>query len=189
MRAFGHSGPMFSVHITRTMKENDITLRPVRIYDASFLNSGFASRDFLAANGLSKPVASSWFPAWWWTRRTFVFAYCIVVNGKRAGFLGLHTLRPGESAELSLSIFEEEMRRKGYGSRAFHLFVHNLEKRSLIKMLLVRVRKDNFTALSFWKKLGFGEIRREDAVIVLFYTIRPSQAIPIADSPAYVQTS
>jgi ribosomal protein S18 acetylase RimI-like enzyme len=189
MSALGHGGPMFRVHITRPLKENDISLRPVRIFDAAFLHSGFSSRDFLEANGLSKPIASSWFPTWWWLRRTFVFAYCIVADGKRAGFLGMHTLRPGESAELSLSIFEEEMRRKGYGSRAFHLFVRNLEKHFFIKMLLVRVRKDNFMALSFWKKLGFGERRREGAVIVLFYTVRPSTTIPIADSPASVQTA
>ena len=154
MSTFGHGGLMFRVHITRTLKEKDITLRPVRIFDAFFLHYGFASRDFFAANGLNKPIAASWFSTWWWTRRTFVFAYCILVNEKRAGFLGMHTLRPGESAELSLSIFEEEMRRKEYGSRSFHLFVRNIEKHSLIKMLLVRVRKDNFMALSFWKKLG-----------------------------------
>jgi RimJ/RimL family protein N-acetyltransferase len=188
MSAFGHGGPMVRIHITRPLKENDISLMPVRIFDAPFLHSGFASRDFLAGNGLSRPVASSWFLTWWWIRRTFFFGYCIVVKGNHVGFLGMHTLRPGESAELSLSIFEVEMRQKGYGSRAFHLFVRNLEKRSLIKMLLVRVRKDNFIAFSFWKKLGFVELKREGAVIVLFYTIRPTQTIPLTDSPAFVQT-
>ena len=180
-------GPMFRIHIMGQLKENDIVLRPARIFDAAFLHAGFSSRDFLEANGLKEPIASSWFPTWWWLRSTFVFAYCIIAGGKRAGFLGIHTIRPAESAELSLSIFEEEMRGKGYASRAFHLFVNNLEKHFIIKMLLVRVSKDNFRALSFWKKLGFEELKREGAVITLFYTVRPSQTVPIANSPSYVQ--
>jgi ribosomal protein S18 acetylase RimI-like enzyme len=189
MRAFTRNRRSFQIFLIRRLRGNGISLRPVRISDARFLHAGFASRDFLAANGLHRPIASSWFPTWWWIRRAFVFAYCIVVDGKRAGFLGMHTLRPGESAELCLAIFEEEMRRKGYGSRAFHIFVRTLEKYPLIEMLLVRVRQDNFTALSFWKKLGFGELNRDGAVIVLFYTVRPSQTVPTADSPAYLQTS
>ncbi len=189
MTLIGHGEPMLRIHITRPLREGNIILRPARIFDAPFLHYGFASRDFLSANGLSRPIASSWLTTWWWIRRTFVFAYCIVVDGNRAGFLGMHSLRPGESAELSLSIFEEELRRKGHGSRSFHIFLRNLEKRSLIKMLLVRVRKDNFMALSFWKKLGFGELKKEDEVIVLFYAVRPSQTVPVTDIPAYFQTS
>ena len=34
MSAFDHTGPMFLVHITKQLKENDIILKPVRIFDA-----------------------------------------------------------------------------------------------------------------------------------------------------------
>ena len=163
-----------NMYIHRQLTENNIRLRPVRIFDALFIHSGFASDDFLAANGLTRPITSSWFLMWWWIKKTFVFSYCILVNGKRAGFIGLHNMNPFASAEMSLALFEKDMRRKGYGSRAFHLFLHDLEKHQFVKKIVVRVDKDNFVSLSFWKRLGFEEIHGEDCVMTLFYVTRPS---------------
>jgi len=165
---------LLHVRIHRPLTEDNIRLRPVRIFDARFMHSGFASDDFLAANGLTRPITSSWFLMWWWIRKTFVFSYCILVNGKPAGFIGLHNMQPCASAEISAALFEKDMRRKGYGSKAFHLLVHGLYKHQLAKTIVVRVGKDNLISLLFWKKLGFEEIQREDGVMTLLFCTRPS---------------
>jgi RimJ/RimL family protein N-acetyltransferase len=167
------AGP-FHVYIHRRLTENNIRLRPVRMFDAFFMRSGFVSDDFLAANGLTRPITSSWFLIWWWLKKTFAFSFCILVNGKRAGFIGLHIMQPCASAEISLALFEKDMRQKGYGSRAFHLFMHVLEKHPIAEKIVVRVDKDNFISLSFWKKLGFEEVHRVDGARTLLYATRPS---------------
>jgi RimJ/RimL family protein N-acetyltransferase len=169
---------LLHVHIHRQLTENNIRLRPVRIFDALFIHSGFVSDDFLAANGLTRPITSSWFLLWWWIKKTFAFSYCILVNGKQSGFIGLHNIQPSASAEISLALFEKDMRRKGYGSRAFHLFARDIEKYRLAEKIVVRVGKDNFISLSFWKKLGFEEIHIEHGVTTLHYVTRSSSLSP-----------
>jgi len=145
------------------------------MFDARFIHSGFVSDDFLAAKGLTRPITSSRFLMWWWIRKTFIFSYCILVNGRRAGFIGLHNVQPCASAEMSLALFEKDMRRKGHGSGAFHLLVRDLQKHQLAKKIVVRVASDNFISLSFWKKLGFEEVKKNDGAIILLYTARPYQ--------------
>lgn len=168
---FDRVGRLLQVQIHSQLAENNIRLSPVRIFDARFIRSGFVSDDFLAANGLTRPITSSWFLMWWWIKKTFTFSYCILVNGRRAGFIGLHNIQPCASAEMSLALFEKDMRRKGYGSRAFHLFVHDLEKQQIAEKIVVRVHEDNFISLSFCKKLGFKEIHGEDFIRTLLYEV------------------
>jgi RimJ/RimL family protein N-acetyltransferase len=163
---------MFSIHIQRCLTDNDIRLRPVRIVDARLLYSGFHSADFLKTNGLAQPISSSWFSLWWWIKKTFTHAYCIVINGKSSGFIGVHKLCPGLSAAISLSLFEVEMRRKGYGMRSFQLLVRSLQSDFAVKRIFVRVRKDNLISLAFWKELGFKEMACQDCgVKSLYYVI------------------
>jgi RimJ/RimL family protein N-acetyltransferase len=169
-RFFDRVAGLLHLHIHRQLTENNIRLRPVRMFDAIFIHSGFVSDDFLAANGLTRPITSSWFLMWWWIKKRFAFSYCILVNGKRAGFIGLHNVQPCSTAEMSLALFKKSMRQKGYGSRAFQLFVRDLEKHRLAEKIVVRVGKDNFISLSFWKKLGFEEIHRESGVRTLLYS-------------------
>jgi len=155
------------------MAENNIRLRPVRIFDALFIHSRFVSDDFPATKGLIRPVTASWFLLWWWIKKTFTFSYCILVDEKQTGFIGLYNMQPCSSVEISLALFEKDMRRKGYGSRAFHLLMHDLEKHQLADKIFVRVDKDNFISLAFWKKLGFEEVKRKDGVIILLYAAPP----------------
>jgi RimJ/RimL family protein N-acetyltransferase len=167
---FAGAARLLHLHIHRPLAENEIRLRPVRMFDSRLMHSGFASDDFLAANALTRPITSSRFLIWWWIKKTFVFSYCILINGKRSGFIGLHNLQPCAAAEISLALFERDLRRKGYGSRAFHLFVHDLEKHQFVKKISVRVSQDNFISLSFCKKLGFEEIHGEDRVRILLFS-------------------
>jgi len=168
---------LIQVHIHRQLTENNLSLRPVRIFDALFIHSGFVSADFPAAKGLTRPITSSWFLMWWWIKKRFAFSYCILVNGRRAGFIGLHNMRLCANAEMSLALFEKDMRRKGYGSRAFHLFMHGLDKHPLAEKIFVRVEQDNFISLAFWKKLGFEEVKKKDGVIILLYAACPSRLL------------
>ena len=171
------------MYIQGRLTENNIKLRPVSIFDSRFIHSGFGSYDFLTANGLKQPITSSQFLTWWWIKKRFVFSYCILVKGKRAGFLGLHNMQPCLTAEISLALFEKDIRRKGYGSRAFRLFADDLQKHNFVKKIVVRVTKDNFVSRSFWEKLGFEEVKRNDGAIVLQYAAYPPCVLNLKDFP------
>ena len=161
---------LLHVHVHRPQAEDNIRLRPVRISDASFMHSGFVSDNFLVANCLTRPITSSRFLTWLWIKRSFAYSYCILADGERAGFLGLHSLQPCATAEISLALFKEDMRRKGYGRRAFQIFADEFEKHNFVKKIVVRVARDNFIYLSFWRTLGFKEIHREHSVRTLLYS-------------------
>jgi len=156
---------VFFVKIPRYMKDNDLSLRPMRISDGPFINNGLKDEIILKASGLNNPINSSWFSVWWWIKKTFMPCYCIECDSKRIGFIGLYNLSPGKSAEMSLAIFNETLRRHGYGTRAFRLLVQGLKRYSVVKNLLVKVETDNHAAISFWRKLGFIETEISDGVV------------------------
>jgi RimJ/RimL family protein N-acetyltransferase len=156
---------MFYAHIPRYMAAPPIRLRPVRILDGPFLSEGFKREDFLLANNLEKPFYSSWLPVWWWIKRTFVCTYCILIDSKKIGFIGLYNLRFRNSVEISLFIFEKNMRHLGYGSKALNLLAQNLKRFSFVDGIIARVRLDNRVALSFCQKNGFKELYTENHII------------------------
>lgn len=156
---------MFCARIPRHMADDHIRLRLLRIFDGPFLCGGLREKRVSEANGLRKPLSSSWLLVWWWIKRTFILAYCIECDSRRIGFIGLHNLRLGKSAEISLAIFDSTVRHHGYGTRAFRLLAQRLERDSLIERILAQVRIANHSALSFYRKLGFVEISILDGVI------------------------
>jgi RimJ/RimL family protein N-acetyltransferase len=147
------------------MEDGLIRLRPLRIFDGPFLCNGLREKHVSAANGLREPLSSSWLFVWWWIKRTFILAYCMECDSRRIGFIGLHNLRLGKSAEISLAIFGNELRRHGYGTRAFRLLAQHLKRYSMIERVLAQVRADNHSARSFCKRLGFGETGNLDGVV------------------------
>jgi RimJ/RimL family protein N-acetyltransferase len=158
---------MFYVRIPRYMTTPPIRLRPVRILDGPFLSEGFKREDFLLVNNLKRPIYCSWLPAWWWMKRTFVCTYCILIDSRRIGFIGLYNLKFRESVEISLFIFEKNMRYLGYGSKALNLLAQNLKRFSFVDEIIARVGLDNCVALSFCQKNGFKELYAEDHVITM----------------------
>jgi L-amino acid N-acyltransferase YncA len=166
---------LLQLHIHRPPAEGDIKLRPLRIFDSSFVHAGLLSDDLLAANGLTRPITSSQFLTWSHIKKRFVFSYCILANGRRVGFIGLHSFRPCATAEVSLAIFEKDMRRRGYGSRAFQLFLLDLQKHQSVKRVVARVSYSNSISLSFWKKLGFEEINSQDGVRTLICSVKRTE--------------
>jgi len=159
---------MFYARVPRFMRDGHIRLRPLRVFDAPYLRDRLRDKDMLRASGLSAPVYSSWPVLWWWIKKRFMLSCCIEHESQRIGFVGLYNLRLAESAEITLAIFDKSLRHHGYGSRAFRLFAENLRRRAVVRKLLVRVRRDNFNAVSFWKKLGFSEVGRPDGIINMY---------------------
>ena len=149
------------------MVDGSLMLRPLRILDARFLTRGFKNEGNLLINFRVRTLMPLWLSVWWWTRRTFLPAYCIVQDSKRIGFIGLYKLILGESAEVSLAIFEKDQRRRGYGTMSFNLLLHNLQRYSVVKRIFVQVRRDNRAAMSFWKRFGFMEIKSHNGIITM----------------------
>lgn len=138
--------------------DDHLRLRPLRIFDGSFMSKGLRSADILEANGLNRPISGSLFKVWWWLRKTYAVLYCIEVDSRCIGFLGLCNMDPGRSAEASLVIFNRADRHLGHGTRAFTVLLEGIRRYPLIKKIFVRVKVDNRAALSFWTKLGFREV-------------------------------
>ncbi len=156
---------MLLFKIPRYMGDGNLRLRPLRMSDGPFILRGLNDGAILKASGLRRPVASSWFFAWWWIKKTFVPAYCIAYHSRRIGFIGLYNLLPGESAEVSLAIFDSNFRRLGYGTRAFGLLIQEIERHAVVKNLIAKITIGNRDALLFWRKLGFVEAGIFDDII------------------------
>jgi ribosomal protein S18 acetylase RimI-like enzyme len=157
-------GRIFYARIPARMEEGDIRLRPLRISDGAFLKSGFNEEENLRASGLSSPVSASATAIRRWVKKTYDLAWCIEIDSRPAGFAGIYRLRPGESAEASLVVFDKALRRLGYGRRVFRMVAETLAVGAGLKQLTVRIRKDNRAALSFWKGMGFEDAGCEDGI-------------------------
>jgi RimJ/RimL family protein N-acetyltransferase len=151
----------------RSLCDNNLRLRPLRIRDGRFIAAGLADAAILRACGMSDAPAASWVSLIWWMRRTYPLAFCIELDGRRIGFLGLYRLHPGKSASLSLAIFDETCRNRGYGTRALTLIVKYVRKSRLARRLAVDVMEGNPKALNFWNKAGFGETSASGGVLTL----------------------
>ncbi len=150
------------------MNDNNIKLRALGVSDVYFLCEGLKDKEIMAVSGLSKPMFLSWLSVWWWAKKTFKIIYCIECDSKRIGFIGLYDLRLGKSAEMTLVIFDKNIRRHGYGSRAFRIFTQNLKKNSIIERIMIRVKTDNSISASFWQKLGFRELLAANGIKTMF---------------------
>ena len=147
--------------------DKNLRLRPLRISDGHFMTAGLTDETIVRACGMSKPPAVSWVSLMWWVRKTYPLAFCVKLQAKRIGFLGLYNLHLGKSAALSLAIFDEAYRNRGYGTRVLKLFMQYMQQCSLLQHLAVDVRQDNQAALSFWKKSGFSKVYTTDGVLTM----------------------
>jgi len=154
------------------MDDGTVRLRPLRISDISFMCYKLEDKEILKAIGLTRPFAGSWFHLWWWLKKTLIFRYAIESDSRLIGFIGLHHLVPGISAELTLLIADEKSRRLGHGSRAFTLLAQTLERYARVEKLIIRIRPDNEAARFFWSKLGFQQLQAENSLHVMSVTMK-----------------
>ncbi len=130
-----------------SIEDAGMRLRRLRLSDGQFIIDGLKDEIILNSCGLSSPINSSWFSLWWWFRKTFMPAYCLELDSRPIGFIGLYDLIPGESAEISLVIFDKTLRRQGHGTRAFNLLARHLKRHSFVKKIQAKVTRDNRQAL------------------------------------------
>ena len=147
------------------MKDDNLRLRPLRIFDAPSISNRLRDEGILKMEGMRRPGYLSWFFAWWWIKKTYTSSFCIELASRPIGFIGLYDMRLGKSAGITLVIFDSAFRRHGYGTRAFKLLLQNLQRHSVAKKIFVEVRRDNHIALSFWRSLGFAEVSSLEGII------------------------
>jgi ribosomal protein S18 acetylase RimI-like enzyme len=177
---------MLITSLPRYIKQRDLTLRRLRILDGPFLSATLKRReDILKSSGVCKTPQSSgvcktrqsggvctprrtpWLFFYWWLRKTFFVAYCIERKSQTIGFIGLSNLVPGESAEISLVLFDSACRRRGYGTASFQLLSRSSFTIAFANTFIVRVRKDNESARFFWTSLGFVTLGSDGDVTVM----------------------
>ncbi len=154
------------VTIPAYIEDAEIRLRQLRLSDGLFMINGLKDEIILNSCGVSGPINSSWFSLWWWLKRTFMPAYCIEIDSKPIGFIGLYDLVLGESAEISLAIFDKTFRRKGYGTRAFNLLVRHMKRHSVVKEIQAKIIRGNHHAISFWRRVGFLQLNTPNDTII-----------------------
>jgi len=158
---------MLIAYLPACIEDRDLGLRQLRISDGPFLSELLEHGDILISSGINTPRRTPWVLLYWWLRRTFPVAYCIEREARTIGFTGLHNLVPGESAEISLVIFDPASRRRGYGTRSVQLLCGNSFTISLADTFIARVRNDNGPARSFWRSLGFAFLESDGDVTVM----------------------
>jgi RimJ/RimL family protein N-acetyltransferase len=149
------------------MTDGVIHLRCMTIGDAPLLRKHLAGREALSYTELRRPVSTSWFRVWLKMKKIFDFAFMIDIDCEPVGFIGIYDLTPGQSAGISLVIFDRDKRGKGWGGRAFRLLAQNLVSYSTVRSLSVTYKSGNAAARSFWTKCGFLEKSRKDNMITL----------------------
>ncbi len=177
---------MLFAFLPRYIKQQDLTLRLLRISDGPSLSEALKQKDILKSCGISRspetdsirPCGTSWISFYRWLRKTFFIAYCIERKAQRIGFIALSNLAPGESAEISLVLFDPLFRGQGYGTRAFEMLSRNSFAKAFANTFVARVKKDNSRAYSFWRKLGFEAVTDEgDTTVMRWRNIRSSSVI------------
>lgn len=149
-------------------------LRPVRFSDAPFFGEILRNADILKTSGVDKPLTQSWFLLWCWLKRKYSLLYCIEADSTRIGFIGLYNLTH-DSGEVTLVIFDKAFRRRGYGTKAFAVFVQYFSHSLSLRKLIIRVAIDNHPAMSFWTKLGFREPHVRDDITVMSMDLKSGQ--------------
>jgi RimJ/RimL family protein N-acetyltransferase len=162
---------MWCARLPGYIEDGHVGLRLLGLSDIADVKEALGTPEISAASRLNKTASPSWLSVWWWIRTTFPLIYSIEYNSRRIGFIGIYNLKPGRSSEISLVIYKDRDRKRGYGSRACAIFTKYLKEHHLLKQLIVKIKKDNEISISFWQKLGFRELQINDTVVTLHMDI------------------
>lgn len=141
--------------------EIGVSLRTVRVTDCRrFVRQAAEAGDAIIPEGFSG------ISLWWWIRRRFDMAYCILADGKPRGIAGIYDAKPDMTAWVGLAIFDSTGRGLGAGSSALRLLA-GITRNSGVQRLFAGVEAGNEAGLGFWIKNGFSVSAREKTKTIL----------------------
>ncbi|MFN3480076.1 MAG: GNAT family N-acetyltransferase [Thermodesulfovibrionales bacterium] len=74
-------------------------------------------------------------------------------------------------------MFDRNNRGLGYGTRAFNICAQGMQRHSVVKEIIVKIKADDHGALSFWRKLGFERLYGLNNKIVMSLNLKNAEAI------------
>jgi len=157
------------VNFKRRIESGPLTLRLCRLGDLRTLYSLFTPQIFPRMGSKSK--SHSLFSFYRWMKHTFQVIYLIEPseNGdtRIVGFVGLYDMELGRRLSLSLTVFNPEDRRQGYGEKALTLLLSLFQQNGAAELVYVEILKSNVPSLQLCRKLGF-EVKTHNQDRVLF---------------------
>jgi RimJ/RimL family protein N-acetyltransferase len=144
---------------SRRLEGLDIILRLLRPGDLRILRSLFETTTVLQTGGLQTRHFNSLWSFWKWMKTTFQVLYVIEVKKyatpRIIGFAGLYNIRSGQGLSLSLTLFNPEDRRRGYGGRAVEMLMASFRENAVAKTVEAEILKNNLPSQYFFRKAGF----------------------------------
>jgi RimJ/RimL family protein N-acetyltransferase len=147
------------VGFKRRLEEGDLVLQFCRLRDLPALHSLITLEVFRQTASAESQTFCSPFSFLKWVIRTFQVIYLIEVDenpGHRIiGFVGFYDMELGRSLRLSLTIFNPEERRRGYGEKALKLLLNLLQENGAAETVQAEILEENVPSLRLCTKLGF----------------------------------
>lgn len=141
------------------IENHGITLRLLRLRDLSILHHLLGPEVFLVTGGVGSRSFSSLFSFGRWMVSIFQVLYVIEAtqNGvpRTIGFVGLSSVRMGQSLWLSAALFDPRDRGQGYGREALEPLLNFLQKKGIVKTVYAQVLRGNLRSLHLLEHLGF----------------------------------
>ncbi len=155
----------------RWIEHDGITLRMPRLRDLPVLHRLFGPEIFLTAGNIDHGRFNSVFSFRRWIVNTFQVVYLIEVEetgGRRIiGFVGLYSLRIGQSLWISTALFDGKDRGRGYGRHGLELLLDSLRNDGIAETVYAEVLNGNSRSMHLLRDLRFGVCgRREDRLVL-----------------------
>ncbi len=147
------------VRFERRLEEGDLILQLCRLRDLPALASLITPEVLQEMSSVEFQSFHSLFSFFKWVITTFQVIYLIEVDenpGNRTiGFVGFYNMELGRSLRLSLTVFNPEDRRRGYGEKALKLLLNLLRENGAAEVVYAEILKSNVPSLRLCRKLGF----------------------------------
>jgi RimJ/RimL family protein N-acetyltransferase len=152
---FGIKGVRFK----RRLEKGELVLELCRLQDLPASHSLFTPKVFRKTASAEFQAFLSLFSFSKWVMTAFQVIYLIEIDesgaGRIVGFAGLYDIELGRSLRLSLTVFNPEDRRRGYGEEALKLLPGPLQENGAAEVVYAEVLKNNIQSLRLCIKLGF----------------------------------
>ncbi|MGA2515565.1 MAG: GNAT family protein [Thermodesulfobacteriota bacterium] len=152
---FGIKGVRFK----RRLEKGGLILQLCRLQDLPALHSLITPEVFRETASAEFQAFRSLFFFLKWVMTTFQVIYLIEIDEsgthRIVGLAGLYDIELSRSLRLSLTVFNPEDRRRGYGEKALKLLLGLLQENGAAEVVYAEVLKNNVPSLRLCIKLGF----------------------------------